>query len=317
VRELPINQMRISDSRLALGCMGFGDADPSGSRASLSQAMAAFDTACEIGITLFDHADIYREGRAEAAFGEWLKARPGLRDRLCIQSKCGIRPGRYDFSAEHILASVDGSLRRLGISCLDILLLHRPDPLMEPDEIAATFASLKASGKVRYFGVSNMNAAQVRWLQHHLPDPLVVNQLEMNLVKLDWLEQGVLVNQDARPGMHFGEGLLEHCRLEGIQLQAWRPLAQGQLCDRLPDDAPERLKRTAERVHTLAAEMDTTPESIVLGWLMRHPAGIQPVIGTTRPERILACRDAVRVGQAMSREQWYSLYVMSRGGPLP
>ena len=317
MRELPINQRRISDSRLALGCMEFGGPDASGFRASLGQAMAAFDMACELGITLFDHADIYRDGRAEAAFGEWLKTRPGLRDRICIQSKCGIRPGRYDFSAEHILASVEASLHRLGISHLDILLLHRPDLLMEPGEIAETFVSLKATGKVRYFGVANMNAAQVRWLQQHLPDPLVVNQLEMNLVKLDWLDQGVLVNQDAGMGAHFGEGLLEHCQGAGIQVQAWRPLAQGKLFGRLPDNAPERLRRTAEGVRTLAAEMDTTPESVVLGWLMRHPAGIQPVIGTTRPERILACRDAARVSRVMSREAWYSLYVLSRGAVLP
>jgi predicted oxidoreductase len=317
MRELPINQRQISDSRLALGCMGFGGDDASGFRASLGHAMAAFDSACEIGITLFDHADIYRDGRAEAAFGEWLKARPGLRDNLCIQSKCGIRHGRYDCSREHIHASVEDSLRRLNISHLDILLLHRPDPLMEPHEIAEAFDSLKATGKVRHFGVSNMNSAQVRWLQQDLPHPLVVNQLEMNLVKLDWLEHGVLVNQGAAMGAHFGEGLLEHCLSAGIQVQAWRPLAQGKLSGQLPDNAPEHLRRTSEGVRTLAAEMDTTPESVVLGWLMRHPAGIQPVIGTTRPERILACRDAARVAQVMSREEWYSLYVLSRGAALP
>lgn len=317
MRELPISQRRISDSRLVLGCMGFGGDDTAGFHASLAQAMAAFDTACEIGITLFDHADIYRDGRAEAAFGEWLKARPGLRDRICIQSKCGIRAGRYDFSRDHIQASVENSLRRLGTEHLDILLLHRPDPLMEPDEVAETFASLKAAGKVRHFGVSNMNAAQVRWLQRHLPDPLVVNQLEMNLVKLDWLDQGVLVNQDAGMSVHFGEGLLEHCQSAGIQVQAWRPLAGGKLFGHLPDDTPEPLRRTAEGVRALAAELDATPESVVLGWLMRHPAGIQPVIGTTRPERILACCDAVRVAQVMSREAWYSLYVQSRGAALP
>jgi predicted oxidoreductase len=297
--------------------MGFGGDDCEGRGAAIGPALAALDAACEAGIRLFDHADIYRDGRAEEVFGEWLKARPGLRERICIQSKCGVRAGRYDLSKPHILAAVDGSLRRLGTPYLDILLLHRPDPLMEPMEVAETFALLESAGKVRHFGVSNMNVHQVRLLQQALPQPLVVNQLEMSLAKLDWVEEGVHVNQQAGARVHFAEGLLEHCRHEVIQLQAWAPLARGLFSGRAIDDAPPHVRQTAQRVREMADDKGTTPESIVLGWLMRHPAAIQPIIGTTRPERIAACRDAVRITAEFSREDWYSLYVLARGGTLP
>lgn len=314
---LPISQRRISDSRLALGCMGFGGDEQAGYRDAIAPALAAFDVAYDIGIRLFDHADIYRDGRAEAVFGAWLKAHPELRDRVCIQSKCGIRPGRYDFSSAHIQDAVDGSLRRLGTSCLDILLLHRPDPLMEPEEVAEAFIQLKGAGKVRHFGVSNMNVHQMSHLQRALPEPLVVNQLEMSLARLDWVDEGVHVNQQAGAGVHFAEGLLEHCKLEGVQLQAWGALAHGQFSGRRLDDASGHVRQAAQRVRAMADDKGTTPESIVLGWLMRHPAGIQPVIGTTRPERIAACADAVQVAETLTREEWYSLYVLARGAPLP
>jgi predicted oxidoreductase len=180
-------------------------------------AEKAVDAALAIGITMFDHADIYGRGKAEAAFGAILKNRPDVREQMVIQSKCGIRlgegalPGRFDFSTEHILQAVDGSLRRLGIDYLDVLLLHRPDPLMEPDEVAAAFGQLKAAGKVRYFGVSNMSVAQIRFLQRALPDHLVVNQLEMSLAHLHWLDQGIHVNQAAGASVNFSDGLIEYC----------------------------------------------------------------------------------------------------------
>lgn len=279
--------------------------------------MAALDAACEAGIRLFDHADIYRDGRAETVFGEWLRARPGRREQICIQSKCGVRPGRYDSSRAHILAAVDGSLRRLGTPYLDILLLHRPDPLVEPDEVAEAFERLSSAGKVRHFGVSNMNVHQLRHLQRALAQPLVVNQLEMSLGKLDWVEAGVRVNQPAGATAHFADGLLEHCGREGIQLQAWGALARGLFSGRALEDAAAHIAGAARQVRALANQKATTPESIVLGWLMRHPAGIQPVIGTTRPERIGACRDAARIAAELSREEWYALYLHARGGPLP
>lgn len=304
-------------SPLVLGCMGLGGDESMGFREAVDQAIAALDAAWESGIRQFDHADIYGGGRAESVFGAALKTRPDLREEMCLQSKCGIRPGRYDASKAHILESVECSLRRLGISCLDILLLHRPDPLMEPEEVAAAFVALKEAGKVLHFGVSNMNVPQMRLLQRMLPMPLVVNQLEMSLARLDWVDDGVLVNHPDGQAVQFPAGMLEHCALEGIRLQAWGPLGRG-LFSGLPlDDAPEHVREAARRVSALAQEKDTTPEAVVLGWLMRHPARVQPVIGTTRAERIMACRDASRVAQELSREEWYSLYLAARGGPVP
>lgn len=171
----------------------------------------------------------------------------------------------------------------MGTDYLDVLLLHRPDPLMEPEEIAEAFGRLKSTGKVRYFGVSNMNVGQIRFLQQALPEPLVVNQLEMSLARLDWLNEGVHVNRDGRP----------------------------------LDGEPEHIRKTAECVQRLARQKETSPEAIALGWLMKHPAMIQPVIRTANPDRIKACRDAEHQSELMTRDEWYQLYVTARSQDLP
>jgi predicted oxidoreductase len=293
------------------------------SKDDILTAEKAVDAALSIGINMFDHADIYGRGKAEETFGTILKARSSLRDQIIIQSKCGIRfgegtvPGRFDFSKSHILSSVDGILERLTVDYIDILLLHRPDPLVEPEEVAEAFGQLKAAGKVRYFGVSNRSASQIRFLQRALPDQLAVNQLEMSLAHLDWLDQGVHVNQKAGVPVNFAEGLMEYCQEENIQIQAWGPLAQGRFSGRATEAEPENVRKTAELVEQLAVEKNTTAEAIVLGWLMRHPAMIQPVVGTINAERIIACQDAEVQAQNMTREEWYSLYVSARGNPMP
>ncbi|GIP22764.1 aldo/keto reductase family oxidoreductase [Paenibacillus sp. J22TS3] len=325
MKIMPLEQRGISTSRLILGCMPFGGGwnEEPVREDHVLQAERAVDAALSIGISMFDHANIYTRGKAEETFGKLLKVRPGLREQIVLQSKCGIRfaegdiPGRYDFSKEHILESVNGILQRLGTDYLDILLLHRPDPLMEPEEVAEAFGKLKSSGKVRYFGVSNMSAAQIRFLEKALPEPLVVNQLELSLERLDFVDQGVHINQKAGTAVNFAEGLLEYCQSNRVQIQSWGPLAQGKFSGRSLEDQPENIKNTAALVQQLAQEKGTTAEAIVLGWLMRHPAMIQPVIGTTNPERIQACRDAEAQSRQMTREEWYKLYVTSRGVALP
>jgi predicted oxidoreductase len=324
LRNMPLEKRGITNSRLVLGCMGFGgdwDNSPITSEQVLL-AEKAVNAALEAGITMFDHADIYTRGKAETIFGKVLQSKPELREKIVIQSKCGIRfqdemgPGRYDFSKQHILSSVDGILSRLGIEYLDILLLHRPDPLMEPEEVGEAIRLLEESGKVRSFGVSNMNVGQMKLIHTYSGIPLVVNQLEMSLGKLDWLDQGVHVNQAAGMESHFAEGLIEHCMRKEIQLQAWSPLARG-IFTGSGAFSTEHEKVTAELVDKMASEKETTKEAIVLGWLMRHPARIQPIIGTTNSERILNCRDAVNQAENMTREEWYSLYVSARGKRLP
>ena len=322
---MPLEKRNISTSRLIYGCMGLGGDwnENQVTNEDILTAEKAIETALSAGITMFDHADIYKKGKAETVFGKVLNQRPELREKMVLQSKCGIRfpegeiPNRYDFSKKYILQSVDGILSRLGVEYLDTLLLHRPDPLVEPEEVADAFDRLKESGKVRHFGVSNMNTAQIKLLQAYCSDPLVVNQLEMSLNRIDWLEHGVLVNQKEGTSVNFGDGIIEHCRLENIQLQAWAPLAYGVYSGRELKDPAESVLKTKEIVLKLAKEKETTAEAIVLGWLMRHPARIQPVIGTANPDRIKNCEDAVRQSEIMSREEWYSLYVASRGKMMP
>jgi predicted oxidoreductase len=289
--------------RVIYGCMGLGT--------DLATAQAAVEAALEIGITTFDHADIYGGGRAEAVFGEL-----GIREGIRLQTKCGISlaPGMYDLRGASIVRRVEESLARLRADAIDVLLLHRPDPLAEPADVAEALTSLHRQGLVREFGVSNMSGDQIAHLQAHLELPLVADQLEMSLHRRDWLEAGVLVNTAEAAANGFPLGTIEHCQGHGIALQAWGPLAQGRYTGR-PETPADHA--TAELVASLAAAYDTTSETIVLWWLQRHPARIAPVIGTTSPARIRACRDAVSRPPALTHEQWYELWVTARGAPLP
>ncbi|MCW5849995.1 MAG: aldo/keto reductase [Anaerolineae bacterium] len=306
----------LEGSRIVFGCMTLSE--------DTREAITAIQTALDQGINVFDHADIYGRGQREATFSAIWDALPGLRDKIVIQSKCGIRfrgtpdpssPGRYDFSREHIVESVEGSLRRLKTDYLDILLLHRPDPLVEPAEVAEAFTTLKQSGKVRYFGVSNHSGPQIDLLRRTLPDPLIANQMELNLLHNHLVNAGVSVNQDNLTWPVRGEGTLEYCRLHDITLQAWSPLARGHLSGNLPANADDRTVRAAEAVAQMAAAKGVSREAIVLAWLLRHPARMQAVIGTTNRERIKACCQATEV--QLSREEWYTLFIAGRGGPLP
>jgi len=317
--HLPLNAHLIDVGPLVYGCMALGGDWGGGpiTEADIAHAHAAVEAALDIGIKLFDHADIYRRGKAEAVFGELLKRDPGLRSKVRLQSKCGIRfaddanPGRYDLSAGYIEESVNGILKRLAVERIDILLLHRPDALMEPGEIARAFGRLKAAGKVGHLGVSNMHAGQMRWLQMALPEPLVANQLELSLAKLDAIEVGTTFNDpqaSTRPGCVAWAGTLEYAQRHGVQLQAWGSLAQGRFND--PAASP-----AAKAVHEIAEAHSTTANAVLLAWLLRHPAGIQPVIGSGNAERIRACGDAPKI--QLSRDEWYRLYVAARGQALP
>lgn len=304
------------------GCMGLGggsETDAYGP-AEIAVAQAAIEAALEIGITSFDHADIYGSGKAEAVFGEVLARSPGVRERIRIQTKCGIRlatghaPGMYDLRGSSIVQRVKESLQRLGSDTIDVLLLHRADPLADPVEVAEALTSLHRQGLVHQFGVSNMSARQIGHLQAHLDLPLIANQLEMSLHRRDWLEAGVLVNTAEAAANGFPLGTIEYCRAEGVSLQAWGSLAQGRYTGR-QQTTTERV--TAQLVASLAAAKNTTPETIVLWWLQRHPARVSPVIGSTNPARIRACNDAVARAPALTHEEWYELWITARGAPLP
>lgn len=307
----PLQRHLRDASRLVMGCMGLGggwDEAPLASH-EVDRAQHVVETALEAGITLFDHADIYTRGKAEQSFGELFRRRPSLRGQLLLQSKCAIRfadeqgPGRYDWSAAHIERSVEASLLRLNTDHLDILLLHRPDPLMQPEELAAALGRLQASGKVRHFGVSNLHGPGLQALQRALPMPLLVNQLEMSLAKRDWLDATTTFNSDQQAGSAAWAGLLDG----SVQLQAWGALAKGAFEHAGTPGAAE--------LAAIADRLAEPREAVLLAWLLRHPAGIQPVIGTTNPARIRACARAPQI--ELSREDWYCLYVAARGRPLP
>ena len=323
---LPLSAIYPQTGALVYGCMGLGgdwhapDISPDARRLSYQ----ALDSALEQGFVLFDNADIYTSGKAEQVFGDYLTLNQGLqrglRERLVIQSKCAIRfkdeqaVGRYDFSAGYLRQQVDLSLRQLQCGYLDLLLLHRPDPLMQIDEVAEVLLALQQEGKVRHFGVSNFGWPQLQLLQTALAQPIRVNQLEMSLAKIDWLEQNVLTGMVQGAAHFFGYGTVEYCQQHQVQIQAWGSLAQGLFSGgKIPQTAAQQ--HTADLVQQLAASYQCSVEAIVLAWLLRHPAGIQPVIGTTNPVRIKACAEARNV--QLSREHWYALYVASRGQPLP
>ncbi|KIC65801.1 aldo/keto reductase [Pseudarthrobacter phenanthrenivorans] len=307
------------------GCMGLGGSwsgEPHGA-GHVDQAAAAVQAALDAGITLFDHADIYRNGKSEAVFGEVLAASPGLRERIRLQTKCGIRLNErglqthYDLSREAILERVEGSLKRLRTDYVDILLLHRPDPLADPAEVASAVRQLLAEGKIRQVGVSNMSAAQIEVLQDRLEVPVVANQLEMSLLKRAWLESQVLVNHPEHLDYSFPHGTLEYCTRNNVTLQAYGSLAKGVYTGAEPDTPTPAEAATAELVADLAGEYGTSGEGILLGWLMKHPAGIAPVIGTVNPGRIRACADAARVAGELTRADWYKLWISARGSNIP
>ncbi|WP_395398400.1 aldo/keto reductase family oxidoreductase [Arthrobacter sp. UC242_113] len=318
-------QTAIPNGRLLYGCMGLGgdwSTEPH-EISDVEAAAEAIDAAMDIGVTLFDHADIYRHGKAEAVFGEVLAGTSGLRDRIQLQTKCGIRLNErglethYDLSADAIIERVNGSLRRLRTDYVDILLLHRPDPLMDPAEVAAAVGKLMADGKVRALGVSNMSAAQIEFLQDSLETPVVANQLELSLLKRDWLESTVLVNHPDAHSYSFPHGTLEYCARQGITLQAYGALARGHYTGNPPERPTPAESATASLLAEMAREKDTTVEAVLLGWLMKHPAGIAPVIGTANPDRIRACAGASRAAQSMTRAEWYRLWVTARGSNIP
>lgn len=307
---------------LVYGCMGLGggwNQNPT-SGEDVAQAHTVVDTLLEQGINLIDHADIYTFGKAEQVFGKVLSERPELKDQLVLQSKCGIRfddehaPGRYDFTKEWIEHSVDGILSRLNIEHLPVLLLHRPDPLLDVQELSQTIQGLHEKGKIGAIGVSNMSAGQISLIQSQLKLPIVVNQMEMSLSKLDFVNDGITHNA-GQGSADFPSGTIEHGILNEIQFQAWGSLSQGMFTGKDISNESESVRQTAMVVNELSGLYGVSREAIVLAWLLRHPANIMPVIGTTNTDRIKACNQANNV--SLTRDDWYRLFVAARGVAVP
>jgi predicted oxidoreductase len=304
----------LRSSRLAYGCWRVAGTFNPAEVTPQSQAVGrrAIATAYEAGYTLFDTADIYCRGESERILGTVLKEISGMRERVLVLTKCGVRfpgtpnpdsPQRYDFSAQHILDSCDQSLKRLGIETIDLYVLHRPDLLADPEEIATAFSQLKSAGKVRYFGISNFRPTLVTALQVACPMPLVVHQVEISLANLST----------------FIDGTLDQCLIEKITPQAWSPLAAGLIGagahSLLPAQEAYRPQQFLATVNAVAKARGVSRTVIALAWLLKHPGKIQPIVGSITPERI---RDAVKADALeLTREEWYRLLLAARGEPLP
>ena len=302
MQQIEIGKSGILSSRFIYGCMRTtGD----NSKKALKQGEAALEAAVEAGYTHFDHADIYARGASESLFGKFLNKHRGLRKKLVITGKVGIRPkydtdlpSRYDFSASHLMNAVEGSLERLGVDQLDMLLLHRPDYLMDANEVAEVFMKLKSLGRVKSFGVSNFTQSQMDLLQSRLQFPLETNQIEINLHNYSAIENG----------------MLDYCQQHEITPQAWCPLGGVAYPAWGNTMSGEDEKRLALEVDKQAKKYDVDRTVVPLLFLLKHPAKICPIIGSTKAERIRLALDALKVDY--SREDWYRLLEARRGHPI-
>ncbi|MCM3112911.1 aldo/keto reductase [Lederbergia lenta] len=274
---------------------------------SVSEIEHLIRTAMEEGINFFDHADIYGGGKSEELFAEAIQMNTSIREKMILQSKCGINSkGNYfDFSKKHILSSVDGILKRLKTDYLDILLLHRPDPLMEPEEVAEAFDELHNSGKVRYFGVSNQNPAQIELLQKYNAHKLVVNQLQFSIAHTPMIDSGIALNMNTDQSINRDSSILEYCRLNDIIIQAWSPYQNGFFKGPFLGDV-DNFPELNEVIDGIAENYAVTNTAIATAWITRHPANIQVVLGTTNAQRL---KDACKGSEiALTREEWYQIY---------
>lgn len=284
---------------------------------SIKEAEALIHTALEQGINFFDHADIYGNypGQSEEMFAEAIQMNSNIREDIILQSKCGIRPevGNYDFSKEHIIKSVDGILKRLKTEYLDVLLLHRPDPLMEPAEVAEAFEELRLKGKVRRFGVSNHNPAQIELLQKYIPQKLIINQVQFGIAHTAMIDSNIVFNMNTDQSSSRGGSLIEYSQLNEMTLQAWSPFQNGFFEGTFLGDNV-KFPKLNQVIDTIAKKYEVTNTAIATAWITRHPANIQVVLGTTNKQRMIdACAGSEIV---LTRSEWYDIY-KAAGNMIP
>jgi len=277
---------------------------------------ALFHAALEAGVTMIDHADVYGGAPhvCEARFGDAVKLSAADRGRVMIQPKAGIRKGYFDFSSEHILKAVDGSLKALKTEYIDVLLLHRPDTLVEPDDVAKAFDKLHGSGKVRHFGVSNQTPGQIELLKSAVKQPLLFNQVQLSIPHANLFAQGIAANMDGLDqSISRDVGLLDYSRLKGMTLQAWSPVQWGFFQGVFIGDR-EHFPELNDVLEELAKKYAVTPTGIAIAWITRHPANLQVVLGTTKASRVR--ESAAGSDVVLTREEWYRLFEAA-GHTLP
>ncbi|MDN6257050.1 MAG: aldo/keto reductase [Tetragenococcus halophilus] len=304
MKQLKFGSTGIEVPSVILGCMRMNSA---------TEPEKVLQIAVEHGITFFDHADIYGNGECEQVFANSLAKTSIKREDLFIQSKCGIVPGEmYDFSKEHIVQAVNGSLKRLQTDYLDALLLHRPDTLMEPEEVAAAFDELATQGKVRHFGVSNHNPMQIKLLQKTVQQPLEANQLQFGLMHTGMIDEGLYVNRKETQASERDGEILEFSRLKNMTIQAWSPYQASSVKEVFINN--ERFPELNQKLAELAEKYHTTPNGLASAWVLRHPANMQIIAGTMNSKRIEEIAQASEI--QLSRKDWYQLY-LSAGNGLP
>ncbi|WP_078548467.1 aldo/keto reductase [Litchfieldia alkalitelluris] len=305
MRTMKLGTSTLEVPVISVGCMRIDSLDK-------PKAESFVQTALELGANFFDHADIYGGGECEKIFADAIHMNDDIREKIILQSKCGIRKGMFDFSKEHILESVDGILKRLNTDYLDILLLHRPDALVEPEEVAEAFDKLESTGKVRHFGVSNQNPMQIQLLQKSVKQPIVANQLQLSITNANMISNGFNVNMENNSAVNRDGSILDFCRLNDITIQPWSPFQYGFFEGVfLGNDKFPELNRS---IDLIADKYEVSNTTIAIAWLLRHPANMQPVIGTMNEKRLIDCCKAADIH--LTREEWYSIF-LAAGNILP
>ncbi|SET93828.1 Predicted oxidoreductase [Salinibacillus kushneri] len=292
-------------SNLSLGCMRMG-------KLHKNEAENVIQTALDAGINFFDHADIYAEGKSEEIFAEAIGMNPSVREKMVLQTKTGIRKGFFDFSKEHIVGSVEQSLRRLNTDYIDVLLLHRPDTLVEPEEVAEAFHELNESGKVRHFGVSNHNPLQIELLKKYVEQDLIVNQLQLSVMHTGMIDKGLYVNMKHENGIDRDSSILDYSRLHNMTIQAWSPFQYGFFEGVFIDN--DKFSELNVKLQEIGDKYGINKSATAIAWILRHPAKIQPILGTMSPERITNIAKASDV--EITRREWYEIY-RAAGNELP
>jgi predicted oxidoreductase len=305
LRTIKLGSSTLEVPVVAVGCMRINSLEK-------NEAETFVQSALEEGANFFDHADIYGGGACEEIFADAIHMNADIREKIILQSKCGIRKGMFDFSKEHILHSVDGILKRLNTDYLDVLLLHRPDALMEPEEVAEAFDTLERSGKVRHFGVSNQNPMQIQLLQKYVKQPLVANQLQLSITNANMISNGINVNMENDSAINRDGSVLDFCRLNDITIQPWSPFQYGFFEGVFLRN--EKFPELNQQIDEIAAKYEVSNTTIAIAWLLRHPANMQPVIGTMNLDRLKDCCKASEI--QLTREEWYSIY-RAAGNILP
>lgn len=306
MKQIKIANSDLNASEISLGCMRISDM-------TNQEISNLIHTALDEGINFFDHADIYGGGKSESKFSEALDMNPRLREQMILQTKCGIiRQGYYDFSKEHILEAVDGSLKRLQTDYVDVLLLHRPDALVEPEEVAQAFDILQSSGKVRYFGVSNQNPMQIELLRKFVKQKILINQLQLSIMFTGMIDAGINVNMKIEPSIDRDGSILDYCRLNDITIQPWSPFQYGFFSGVFLDN--EKFPELNQKINAIAAAKGVANSAIAIAWILRHPARMQPIVGTTNANRLKEICKASDV--SLTRPEWYEIY-KAAGNKLP